>query len=152
MHSNEEWSQRLKELVTLEPTVAHREEVKEAIATKREGLRVLSARVLAQWGDIESKECLKSLLTYHCQRQSGWGATGAITHSIAPLLDTSDLDWALELYLTKSNPRVRFTMISMFQTFDHAVLRNKLDKRLEQLKGANSRDIRMIKRKLPNDA
>ena len=144
MHSIEEWSQRLKKLSNLKPSEEYREEVRKAIATKKEGLRVLSARVLAQWGDPESKECLKSLLTYHCQRTSGSAATGAISDSLSPLLESSDLDWALELYLTKAKPRVRFTMISMLLVFDHATLRNKLNFRLDDLKGAHRRDIRAV--------
>ena len=143
-HTNEEWSRRLKELVALEPTEERRDEVRQAIATKREGLCVLSARVLAQWADHESKDRLKSLLDYHSRRPAGWSATGAMSKSIMPLLDASDVDWALELYLVQSKPSVRFTMISLFDAFDPAAVRRKLERRLAEPKGANPRDIRAV--------
>jgi hypothetical protein len=112
-------------------------------------LRVLAARVLAHWGDNESKDCLKDLLTYHAKQPAGWSATGAMSEAIAPVLDSSDLEWALELYLVRSNPHVRFSMVGLFQNFDHTKLRKALESRVGGLEGANPREIQCLLNRSP---
>jgi hypothetical protein len=96
-------TEHLRSLGTREATSDSRIELLGALASKHDGIRVVAAQSLCQWGDQASIVAVKESLWTLATKPSRFSAVGAICHALGPRLDSSDLDWVMSLFCEQSH-------------------------------------------------
>ena len=96
---------RLLELAAGEDTAEARQELETALSSKWEGIQVIAGRILAAWGGDASRASVRAWLERLCHKHPGGvGAVAEAAKVLARVVEGSDADWILDLYLARSQP------------------------------------------------
>ncbi len=82
-------------------TPASRERVESALAHKCEGVQVVAAKILADWGGPESVVALRSWLRRCEEREFGWSVRGVAVKSLAKCVTSADVEWILDEFFER---------------------------------------------------
>lgn len=114
--------QALRELGARPPNAAARAALEEALASKWDGLNVIAARALCQWGDATSIARVRTALETLLADSRYRSPCGAIARTLMPHLGPADLQWAIDLLLEGAHRSNRFFARDLFEAFDPAAL------------------------------
>jgi hypothetical protein len=104
---------RLRALGRQKPTTERRAEVEALLEHKWEGVQTVAARVLGEWGGVESVAALRRWLLLLCERPHGWAARGVAASALAMCVTESDISWALDLYFRLEDPLLQYELLSL---------------------------------------
>jgi hypothetical protein len=93
---------RLQGLVGQRGSPAAREQLVAGLHSKWEGVQLVAARALLEWGDPASLASVKELLVGVAGKDRRNSATRVLAHALAPHLGEDDMDWVLDLYFGSS--------------------------------------------------
>src|SRR5215813_10688081 len=82
------------------PSPSGLDAVTAALDSKWEGIQAAGLKVLGAWGGRRSIKLLKGFLQEAVQREAAWSIRGVAIRNLAPLLDSRDAKWVLQLYFT----------------------------------------------------
>lgn len=124
------------------PSKKARLELEKALQSKREGIQVVAAKALANWGDPKSIDAIKLLLVEKSKLEARWSAVGAISKLLYPFMNENDIDWVLELYLKESRRQNRFALIELILSLPYKETEQKLIRYQNIESGENAKDLR----------
>jgi hypothetical protein len=121
-------TEHLRSLSAGPKTPAARSELMSALSSKHEGIRVVAAQALCQWGDGESISAVKAAIWELSSLPHRWAAVGAMCRALAPALQlTDDIEWPLALFSTQSHHENRyFVGAALFEVFPPKALLSRL--------------------------
>lgn len=122
-------------------TPAAREKLEGALSSKWDGVQVAAAKALSQWGDALSLHALRDLLAAVASNPHRRSAVWAVARALRPHLQPSDLDWVIDLFIHRTRPGNRFYLGVLFEAFAPNEVRNRLEARLGDARGAKA-DLR----------
>jgi hypothetical protein len=127
--------EELRRLTTKPPSEAGRKKLDEALWSKWDGVRVEAAKVLSQWGDPESVAAMKRSLADIALRPGRGPTVYAIAMALLPHLHSSDVDWAVDLFVHGSRSSTRESLKLLFGAFPHDAVLIRLKAKLAQAHG-----------------
>jgi hypothetical protein len=102
--------EELRQLGLRPETPAARAKLEEALSSKWEGVQVAAAKALSRWGDPRSVRSLKELLVAVAVKKGRSSTCGAVAKLLYPHMQTSDLDWLIDILIHGSRGRNCFEL------------------------------------------
>jgi hypothetical protein len=113
MQSPDAVNARLRALGLQEPTTERRAEVEVLLGHKWEGVQTVAARMLGEWGGIESVVVLRRWLLRLYEPEYAWAARGVAAEVLAMCVTESDIAWVLELYFRLEEPLLQYELLPL---------------------------------------
>ncbi|SRR6266571_3776400 len=87
----------LESLARNKPNANARAQVRQALYSKWDGVRVAATKTLCVWGDPKSLTQAKAALAELASKQARWANAGAMAQTLAPHLRAEDTEWVIEV-------------------------------------------------------
>ena len=97
-----------------------------ALDSKWEGIQAAGLKVLGAWGGRPSIDLLKTFLQDAFQREAGRSIRGVAIRNLAPLLDSRDADWVLQLYFSRPTVTTKHEILPLVLRLPTAAARRRL--------------------------
>jgi hypothetical protein len=129
----------LEALGQRKPNPEAREQLRQALESKWDGVRTIAAKSLCTWADEQSIVSVREALEELAAKPARYAAVAAMAREMRSTLKPADLQWAANLFLKEAHADNRFALQSLFEAFDPTSVEKELIARSTHVLGSRAK-------------